>query len=180
MLSDREIRRATPGDVGDLLSIYRPIAANTATSFELEPPTEEEFAHRIEIAGESHAWLVAEVDSRLAGYAYATQYRPRGAYKYSVETSAYVHAGFRGKRIGARLYERLFEVLRVLGYCHAFAGITLPNAASVALHKSVGFSAVGTFPNAGYKFGSWHDVSWWHRTINDSGARTLAQAIAGR
>ena len=165
------IRKATPDDAGGLLSIYRPIVEETAASFELKLPTEEEFAHRIETACQTHAWFVAEVGCGLAGYAYATRHRPREAYKYSAETSAYVHSEFRGRGLGGQLYERLIDELLRRGFFHAFAGITLPNPASVALHKSVGFSAIGTFPCVGYKFGEWHDVSWWYRKIKDGDMR---------
>jgi L-amino acid N-acyltransferase YncA len=129
-----EIRSAELEDAGDLLSIYRPIVEKTATSFELTPPTEKEFADRTETVSQTHTWLVAEEDSRLSGYAYATQHKPRAAYKFSVETSAYVHSDFRGSGIAGHLYDRLFDELLSLGFCHAFAGITLPNPASVALH----------------------------------------------
>ena len=167
IMSNLEIKRATPDDADELVSIYRPIVEETAISFELRCPTEEEFAQRIRAVSETHAWLVAEIDSCLSGYAYGTPHRPREAYKYSVETSAYIRSDFRGRGIGARLYERLFEDLLDLGYFHAFAGITLPNPASVALHESSGFLAIGTFPCVGFKLGAWHDVSWWHRMIND-------------
>ncbi len=166
-MSAIQIRQAAAGDAGELLSIYRPIVEETATSFETECPSEAAFANRIAKACETHAWLVAEIGGELAGYAYATPHRPRSAYQYSVETSVYTHAGFRKRGIGSRLYERLFDVLGELPYFHAFAGITLPNAGSVALHQSVGFSSIGAFPNVGYKLGAWHDVSWWYRKIKD-------------
>jgi phosphinothricin acetyltransferase len=166
-MPDLVIRRATPNDAGELLAIYRPIVEETAISFELECPTEADFAGRIERANETYSWLVAETGSRLAGYAYGSQFRPREAYRSSVEVSAYVHSDFRGRGIGSVLYERLFEELSDLGYFHAFGGITLPNPASVALHESVGFAHIGTFPNVGFKFGQLHDVGWWYRKIQD-------------
>ena len=166
-MSDLEIRRAAQKDAVELLAIYRPIVEETAISFELECPSEEDFAGRIERANETYCWLVVEVDARLAGYAYGSPHRPREAYRHSVETSAYVHSDFRGRGIGRLLYERLFEDLSSLGYYHAFGGITLPNPASVALHESVGFEPVGTFPSVGFKFGAWHDVGWWYRKIQD-------------
>jgi phosphinothricin acetyltransferase len=159
------MRPAAPGDAAELLSIYRPIVEKTVTSFELECPSEKEFARRIETANAAHAWLTAEIDGKIAGYAYATAHRARAAYKYSAETSAYVHEDFRGQGVGGGLYRRLLDELSGLGYCNAFAGITLPNPASVALHESVGFVPIGTFPRVGYKFGSWRDVGWWHRPI---------------
>jgi len=121
----------------------------------------------MERAGDSHAWLVADVGGAIAGYAYGTPHWPRAAYQYVVETSAYIHGDFRGWGITGRLYEQLFRDLAGKGYFHAFAGITLPNDASVALHKSVGFTSIGCFPRVGYKLGAWHDVSWRYAEIRN-------------
>ena len=95
-------------------------------------------------------------------YAYATAHRSRGAYQWSVETSVYVAPGHHRQGLGATLYDALLPRLAGRGYCHAYAGITLPNDASVALHRRVGFQAVGVFRSVGWKLGAWHDVSWWH------------------
>ncbi|MCZ6887049.1 MAG: GNAT family N-acetyltransferase [Gammaproteobacteria bacterium] len=160
-----DTRRATRKDVGQLLAIYRPIVENTATSFELTPPTEEEFAKRIEASLNRYEWLVMETADRLCGYAYATAHRSREAYKTSVETSVYIDADYRGQGVGRRLYEALFSSLASMGYHNAFAGITLPNAGSVALHKALGFEPIGVFREVGFKHGSWHDVSWWQRKV---------------
>ena len=103
----------------------------------------------------------------LAGYAYATPHRTREAYKHSVETSVYVHSDYRGKGVGRMLYESLFVSLRSHDFHNAYAGITLPNDASVALHKSLGFEPVGIFREVGFKYDSWHDVSWWQRNIRN-------------
>ena len=164
-LGSPRIRRATPADAPAVLAIYAPIVATTAISFETTPPGEVEVAARIESANATHAWLVAEADGVIAGYAYAMPHRARQAYRYSTETSVYVHADHHGRGVGAALYRRLFADLVQRGYFHAFAGITLPNGASTALHASAGFRHVGTFPRVGFKFGQWHDVSWWHRAL---------------
>lgn len=161
--SDRvSVRSATPDDAESLLAIYRPFVLNTAVSFELEPPSVAEFRERIEKALGEWAWLVAERDRRPIGYAYATSHRSRGAYRWSVEPSVYLEDGSRRQGIGTMLYEALLPLLAQKGGCNAYAGITLPNDASVALHHRLGFQAVGVFRSVGRKFGAWHDVSWWH------------------
>jgi phosphinothricin acetyltransferase len=99
------------------------------------------------------------------GYVYASRHRVRAAYQWSVDTTAYIRADRRGKGIGKALYSRLFEELRQLGYFQAFAGIALPNRASVALHESVGFAHLGTYRRVGFKFGQWHDVGWWQASL---------------
>lgn len=164
---ERRVRDAVPGDAAALLAIYRPYVTDTTVSFETEPPDEAEFARRIATARERWAWLVAEIDGRVAGYAYGSSYRARAAYRYSTEVSAYVHEDFRGRGVGRELYLRLFEALSGLGYCTAYAGIALPNEASIALHRSVGFEPVGVFRQAGWKFDRWNDVSWWQRPLRD-------------
>lgn len=150
-----------------MLDIYRPFVTDTSVSFELEPPTAAEFEARIASAQSQWAWLVAEKDAQLAGYAYGSAFRTRAAYRWTVEVSAYVHPAQRGQGIAGALYRRLFEVLAEKGYCNAYAGIALPNDSSIAFHKLLGFTSVGVFHRAGWKFGQWHDVSWWEVTLRD-------------
>ncbi len=166
-MNDPSIRDARPGDAPALLDIYRPFVTDTSVSFELEPPTAAEFEARIASAQSQWAWLVAEKDAQLAGYAYGSAFRTRAAYRWTVEVSAYVHPAHRGQGIAGALYRRLFEVLAEKGYCNAYAGIALPNDSSIAFHKSLGFTSVGVFHRAGWKFGQWHDVSWWEVTLRD-------------
>jgi len=165
---DVTIRDARSADAEALLGIYRPVVTDSAASFELVPPSVAEFAQRIAIAQASWAWLVAERDGELAGYAYGSSYRSRAAYRWSVETSAYVHAAHRGRGVGTALYRELFGVLAARGYCQAYAGIVLPNDASVSLHRSLAFTPIGVFRRAGRKFGAWHDVSWWQRELREA------------
>lgn len=162
------IRDATPDDAASLLEIYRPFVHQTSVSFEGEPPGVEEFRARMANAQSRWAWLVAERDGVVAGYAYATSFRSRAAYRWTTETSAYVREGHRGTGIAKRLYTELLATLAKKGFCNAYAGITLPNEASVALHRSLGFLPVGVFKRAGWKFGTWHDVSWWQLALRDT------------
>ena len=161
------IRSATEADAKPLLEIYRPYIERAVVSFETETPSPEQFAARIAKALDGWAWLVAEEGGTCIGYAYATAHRERAAYRWSVETSAYVHASHHRKGMGKALYTKLFESLRSKGFCNALAIITLPNEASVALHESVGFQSIGVFRRAGWKFGAWQDVAWMQRKIRD-------------
>jgi len=160
-----KIRQGRPEDAEQLLDIYRPVVLDTVISFEDTPPEVDEFKVRMNKCLDSHAWLVAEADGRLGGYAYATGFRARPAYRYSVETTIYLDKNHRNMGIGRRLYEALFEELSQSGFGQAFAGIALPNDASIALHRSVGFEHVGTLKSVGFKFDKWHDVSWWQRAV---------------
>lgn len=162
------IRDARAEDAGALLDIYRPFVTDTTVSFELLAPTVEEFEARIAAAQTQWAWLVAEVDGKAAGYAYASAFRTRAAYRFTTEVSAYVDSAHRGRGVARALYVRLFEVLSEKGYCNAYAGITLPNDPSVSFHRALGFTTVGVFHRAGWKFGAWRDVSWWERTLRDT------------
>ena len=159
------IRQAVPADAPALLDIYRPFVESTAVSFELVPPTVEEFAGRITKALAGWEWLVAELDGDCIAYAYASSHRDRAAYRYSVEVSAYVHPNYQRQGIGRALYIQLFESLANKGFCNAYAGIRVPNESSVALHTSVGFELIGVFKSAGRKFGVWQDIAWFHKTL---------------
>jgi L-amino acid N-acyltransferase YncA len=162
------IRHATTADASALLAIYRPFVVDTAVSFEMTPPTVAEFEERIARALGQWVWLVAENEQGPMGYAYATSHRPRAAYQWSVETSAYIGPAHRGQGLGKALYRELLPLLAAKGYANAYAGIALPNDASVALHQSVGFTPVGVFRRAGWKFGRWHDVSWWQIELREA------------
>lgn len=162
------IRSATEADAGALLAIYGPFVRDTTVSFETEVPTAEAFAARIRETVTRWAWLVAEENGTCVAYAYAGSHRIRSAYRWSVEVSAYVAPGYRRRGLGRALYLQLFEQLRERGYCNAYAGIALPNEASLAMHRSLGFSPIGTFRRVGWKFGAWQDVAWLHLPLRDA------------
>lgn len=152
-------------DAAAMLAIYRPYVTDTTVSFETEPPDLPTFGERVRKYGDGWAWLAAEVDGVIAGYAYGSPHRERAAYRFSTETSVYVHRDFQQRGISRMLYQALFEALAAKGYGSAFAGVALPNAASVAAHKAVGFSEIGIFARVGYKFDRWHDVLWLQRWL---------------
>ncbi|NKF22612.1 arsinothricin resistance N-acetyltransferase ArsN1 family B [Solimonas marina] len=170
------IRDARSADVAAMLAIYAPIVETTAISFEASAPSPGEFAARVDKYGNGWAWLVAEDGGELLGYAYGSPHRERAAYRWSVETSAYVAAAARGRGVGQQLYRALLARLAQRGYCNAYAGIALPNAASIGLHESVGFRAIGAFPSVGYKLGRWHDVAWYHQALRAAPAAPEAPA----
>jgi len=164
-LMDIIIRQANISDAENIRAIYSPIVEGTAISFELVAPDESEIASRITTILKTHDWLVACEGAEVVGYAYASEYRTRQAYRFSAETTVYVKDGRRGAGIAKRLYEALFESLNNKGFRRAFAGIALPNVASIATHKALGFTEIGVFSEAGFKFDQWHDVAWWQRRV---------------
>jgi len=163
------IRFATPDDAADIAAIYAPAVADRATSFELEPPDAAEMARRVARAVRT-PWLVCEHDGRVVGYAYAGAHRERPAYQWSVEVSAYVHEDQQRRGVGRGLYVSLFAVLALQEFRSAYAGVTIPNPASIALHEAVGFTPLGVFHRVGYKQGRWHDVAWFERVLSDHDA----------
>jgi L-amino acid N-acyltransferase YncA len=162
-----KLRLARVDDAAALREIYRPSVEGSVVSFEMEVPSVEEFAARIERVHARWTWLLAEVDGEIAGYAYGGAHREREAYDLSVETSAYIGRQFQRRGVARALYERLFVELEQLGYRNAYAGIALPNESSVGFHGSLGFAEVGVFPRVGRKLGRWVDVAWLHRVIGD-------------
>jgi L-amino acid N-acyltransferase YncA len=165
-----ELRLASRDDAAAVAEIYRPFVASTPISFEIEPPDEEEMRRRIDGTLPTHAWLICEHRADVVGYAYAGRHRARPAYQWSVDTSVYVRPDFHRRGIGRALYTSLFRILAAQGFVSAYAGITLPNAGSVALHESAGFESVGVYRNAGFKLGRWYDVGWWQRALQPPAA----------
>jgi phosphinothricin acetyltransferase len=158
---DIAIRLARESDAEQMLTIYTPIIQETFISFELEPPTLEEFRERIKDISQYAPWLVCEADGEIFGYAYAAYYRSRAAYQWSVEGSLYVRPEYQRRGIGSALSISLFECLRVLGFRNVYACIALPNPASVTNAEILGFKPVGVFHSTGYLKGEWRDVGWW-------------------
>jgi L-amino acid N-acyltransferase YncA len=159
------VRDASERDADACARIYAPYVTDTAISFETEPPSATEMARRIAAARSTHAWLVAEDEGRVVGYAYGVPFRPRAAYRWSCEVSVYLELGRRRTGAGRALYEALLARLADRGYRTALAGMTLPNEASEGLHRALGFEPVGTFRRIGFKHGRWHDVAWTQRTL---------------
>jgi len=159
------IRVACPEDAEAILAIYTPIVRETAISFEVEPPTYVEMHERIATTLRRLPWLVCERQGEVLGYVYASPHRARAAYQWSVDVSVYIHAKARRTGMGRALYHALFQLLGLQGFYQCFAGITLPNPASVGLHEALGFQPVGVYQAVGYKLGGWHDVGWWQRAL---------------
>lgn len=156
------IRVATGTDSKSIAEIYAPFCQpSSGVSFELRAPSAQEMEKRIKETLVNYPWLVYEESGRILGYAYADQHRSRAAYAWDVEVSVYVREEARQKGIGKKLYKQLFEGLKTLGFFNAYAGIGLPNEASIAMHKSMGFNLIGVFSSVGYKGGAWRDVAWF-------------------
>jgi phosphinothricin acetyltransferase len=145
-------------------AIYAPFVEDSWISFELEAPDAAEMARRIAEYSASHAWLMAEVEGLPAGYAYGSPHRTRAAYASSCDVAVYVDPAHARQGVGRSLYA---ELLGRLGktYHAAFAGIALPNAASIAMHEAMGFVPVGIYREVGWKMGAWRDVGWWQRIL---------------
>ena len=167
MTTNKILRLAAPQDAAQIAAIYTPYVLDTPSSFELDPPTAEEMGKRIASTLEKTPWLVCEQDNEIKGYAYASLHRARAAYRWSVNVSAYVRTAHHRQGIGRALYTALLEMLPLQGYFSAFAGITLPNPASVGLHEALGFTPVGIYREVGYKLGRWYDVGWWQRSLGE-------------
>jgi L-amino acid N-acyltransferase YncA len=155
------IRPVTTSDAAAICEIYNGYVRDTVITFEEAPVAPAEMARRIEDFTARFPWLVAEEQRAIVGYAYATPWRVRSAYRFSVETTVYVASGHHGRGVGSALYRELLAALRKLDVHCAVGGIALPNEASVALHEKLGFTKIGQFVEIGYKLGRWVDVGYW-------------------
>jgi L-amino acid N-acyltransferase YncA len=168
---DSRIRVAKPDDAEAVAAIYAPIVLETTISFDWVPPTVDDFRARIAKTLAKYPWLVAvDEHDAVAGYVHAGSHRDSPSYQWSVNTTVFIREDSRGHGIGRALYAELFRQLVDLGYYRAFAGIALPNAGSVALHESVGYTPLGVYENVGFKFGAWRDVGWWSKQLQHPAA----------
>ena len=161
------IRAAAPADAEVLARIYNHYVTDTVVTFEESSITATEKGARVaEARNQKLPWLVAQTDAGVQGYAYASRWKGRCAYRHSVEVTVYVEHESVGRGLGTHLYSALFAEL-ARGDCHvAIGGITLPNAASVALHEKFGMRKVAHFSEVGYKFGRWLDVGYWQVVLD--------------
>jgi phosphinothricin acetyltransferase len=183
MAADR-IRMATTADAAAVLAIYAPVVRTSAITFEYDVPPVDEIATRVRTVTARFPWLVFARDEDVVGYAYGTTWRTRAAYQWAVETTLYVRDDCHRQGVGRSLYRSLLACLRLQGFRLAIGGITLPNAASVALHEAMGFRAAGVHRRCGYKLAAWHDVGFWELVLasDDAGdppAPAMPDTLAG-
>jgi phosphinothricin acetyltransferase len=161
------IRHAQVQDAAVIAAIYNHYVSTTTITFEEEPVSPEEMARRMQaVQAAGLPWLVAQIDGEVAGYAYATKWKERSAYRYSVESTVYVKADAHGRGLGKALYEELLGTLAASGVHVVIGGIAQPNPASVALHGKLGFEKVAMFREVGRKFDRWVDVGYWQRILS--------------
>lgn len=159
------IRTAATDDAPQICDIYNHYVLNTPITFEEQPVTCDDMAERIQENSPTLPWLVWEQEHQLVGYCYASKWKGRCAYRYSVESTVYLRPDSVGKGVGSKLYDGLLTELRQRKFHTVIGGIALPNAASVALHEKLGFEKVAQFREVGNKFGHWIDVGYWQLVL---------------
>lgn len=163
------IRHVQRKDAEAISSIYNHYIRNSVITFEEGPVSINEMQERIDLATDELPWLVFEEKGRIQGYAYASKWKGRCAYRFSVESTVYLSIESKGKGIGYQLYKALIDRLANLSYHSIIGGIALPNPASVALHEKLGFEKVAHFREVGWKMDRWVDVGYWELLIRNAG-----------
>jgi phosphinothricin acetyltransferase len=160
------VRTAVEADAASLAEIYNYFVINAISTFEETPVTSTAMSARLgDSAAAELPWLVAERDGEVIGYAYASAWKSRRAYRFSAEITAYVRHGMEGCGVGSQLYRELFPLLAARGFHAVLAGIALPNEASIGLHEKLGMTQVAQLRDVGFKFGKWIDVGYWERVL---------------
>jgi phosphinothricin acetyltransferase len=155
------IRDVRLSDASAICSIYNEYVKNTIITFEEEPATLEEMQNRINEVIQNYPWIIYEENEKVIGYAYASKWKTRSAYRHTVECTFYLEKNFTGKGIGSQLSVELIKRLKEKSIHSIIYGIALPNDASIALSEKLGFSKIGHFKEVGYKFNKWIDVGYW-------------------
>jgi len=166
------IRPVTETDIPAITAIFAEEVLHGTASWSYEPPPEAELLEKMRgLVAQGYPYLVAEVENQVAGYTYASAYRPRVGYRFLVENSIYVAEEFRGRGIARVLMQALIDECTARGYRQMVAVIgDSENAPSIALHRSLGFEQVGLLPNIGYKFDRWLDSVLMQRALGDGGS----------
>lgn len=162
------LRPATPDDAAAIAAIYAPYVERGTVSFELTAPGPDVIRQRMAASNGMFPWLVVTEGEGgpVRGYAYASAFRDRPAYRFTVETSIYLEMGIQGRGYGRHLYDALIDTVRAQGFAHAIGVIALPSDHSIRLHESVGFRRTGVLREVGYKEGRWIDVGFWQCDLN--------------
>ena len=155
------IRNIATKDIPQICSIYNYYVLHTNASFETEPLSQLDMENRVLEFTRDYPWLVVEQQGSVLGYCYASKWRPRAAYRYTIEVTVYLERHHLGKGFGKQLYQELFSQLKAMGIHSLIATIAIPNENSQALHESLGFKQVALFKDMGYKLDQWIDVGYW-------------------
>jgi len=171
-MSAPELRPTTEADLAAITAIYQQAVREGTATFELEPPDLVEMTRRYRtLMDGGYPYFVALLDGRVAGYAYASAYRPRPAYRFTVENSIYLDPSFHRRGIGLQLLLRLIGECEARGYRQMIAVIgDSANAGSIGVHTKTGFTMIGTHPNVGLKFGRWLDTVMMQRALGEGAA----------
>ena len=162
------IRDSVEADVVAVQAIYAHHVLHGTASFELTPPTLDDMRQRrADVVAKNLPYLVAEQNGVVVGYAYVTLYRPRPAYRFTIEDSVYVQEGLAGQGIGSLLLAEIIKICTAKGYRQLMAVVGDASAASVSLHERHGFKLAGTFKSVGYKFGAWRDTAMLQRSLGE-------------
>jgi phosphinothricin acetyltransferase len=167
-MPDYTIRLAEPTDLEQFAEIVNHYIETTAINFHDRPQSEEDWEATWEVLHERYPFIVADTDGLLGGIAYASPWKLRGSYGWTCEVTVYVRAGHERHGLGKALSKRMLDILEAQGYRSIVAVIALPNEASVALHRSLGYTLAGTLKNLGFKLDEWRDVSFWQRNFGDA------------
>ncbi|WP_053975468.1 arsinothricin resistance N-acetyltransferase ArsN1 family B [Mangrovimonas xylaniphaga] len=155
------VRNVEMSDAEEISNIYNYYIKNTVITFEEMPLSKEVMAERIKTNSAQYPWIVYEENNEILGYAYATAWKSRSAYRYAVESTVYLRYDQHGKGLGTQLYKSLINQLKKQKFHAVIGGIALPNDLSIALHEKLGFKKIAQFKEVGYKFEKWIDVGYW-------------------
>lgn len=164
-MTDIKMRMARETDAAEILGIYAPYVKETAITFEYEIPRLNEFKNRIRDISAYYPYLVCIIDGKIIGYAYTHRQKERAAYQWNAELSVYIDNSYLHCGIGKALYSALIEISKLQNICNIYGGVTSINNNSEKLHEYFGFKKLGVYHNTGYKFGKWHDVMWFEKSI---------------
>ena len=165
-MADLVLRPFTPTDVPAITAIYRHAVENTVATFDLEAPDEQFMAAKFgQIVALGHPLIIAERAGETIGYAYASTYRPRPAYRFTCEDSVYLHPDAQGQGLGSILLGRIIEASQAFGFKQMVAVITAERANSIRLHEKHGFTHIGRHPKLGFKFDRWLDIVHMQREL---------------
>ena len=174
LLKDIKFRNVQLSDAKQLLDIYSPYVTDTAITFEYDIPSLEEFTERIKNISAEYPYIVCTYKDKIVGYAYAHRHMERAAYQWNVESTIYLDMNYKSLGIGKMLYTKLIELLKLQNIENVYACITTENEKSVKFHEKIGFKFIGIYPDTGYKFDRWYDITWLGIRISDKNQKPKA------